>query len=806
MISKISRQANHKTILTLMKTSIVATIFTVLLFPVTTTANNINREGEPSAYREFDQYKNQRFNPLFDLGSWFGFLLPNDKEFGAFPGPMVIAQEYPLYIAKSLEKISIRNSQTQQVYNLTTAKKVIENRPGKLIQHIEFDDLTVGLTLQFIDKNTAAVVTQINNKTGAPLALSLSWQGELINQWDKEKTLNEAKAGWQPILAADVNGIDITFPEISEKWQMMFDATARYKVRRNFNTTYKLKNNAYTASKSVIIDKSLKLTSLHQYFHTAEEYARYNRINKKPFSNITHKLTGSEKRWAHYLQPTELKGSLAIKSVETLVGNWRSAAGMLKHGGVVPSTTARWFNGFWAWDSWKHAVAISRFAPELAKDNVRAMFDYQIAKTDKLRPQDEGMVIDAIFYNKDKARGGIGGNWNERNTKPPLASWAVWEIYQRSNDVSFIKEMYPKLVAYHQWWLNNRDSNQNGILEYGGSLHHLHNNQSGQIIVYLKQSAEMYATEFGCSAINGGFFKCQLAIDDVAKLAEKTEIDLPIMHAAGWESGMDNAGRFGFINDLQLKNYASNNNISVQQARKDWQIAPLLVKKGEKLVGFSINQESVDLNSFFAMEAGILAEIAALLGKHQQAKQFLSRKDHLTAYINRCMFDKDTGFYYDIEIDSKKQANANNDNCAGRPLTHRGKGPEGWSPLFANIALPEHAKLVARQMLDEEVFNSLVPFPTAAIDNPAFDSNIYWRGRVWLDQVYFAIKGLKNYGMTKQSKVLANKLVNNAKGLAGDASIRENYHPINGEQQGATNFSWSAAMLIEIIAETSNLE
>ncbi len=36
------------------------------------------------------------------------------------------------------------------------------------------------------------------------------------------------------------------------------------------------------------------------------------------------------------------------------------------------------------------------------------------------------MIIDALFYNFDEFRGGDGINWNERNSKPPLAGWAIW--------------------------------------------------------------------------------------------------------------------------------------------------------------------------------------------------------------------------------------------------------------------------------------------------------------------------------------------------------------------------------------------
>ena len=38
--------------------------------------NLIDRSGTPAAYQDFDQYGNQQYNPLFDAGSWHGFLLP----------------------------------------------------------------------------------------------------------------------------------------------------------------------------------------------------------------------------------------------------------------------------------------------------------------------------------------------------------------------------------------------------------------------------------------------------------------------------------------------------------------------------------------------------------------------------------------------------------------------------------------------------------------------------------------------------------------------------------------------------------
>ena len=111
--------------------------------------------------------------------------------------------------------------------------------------------------------------------------------------------------------------------------------------------------------------------------------------------------------------------------------NWISAAGALQHGGIVPSKSYQWFIGLWGWDSWKQATGMARFNPEAAEDNIRAHFDYQITADDPVRPQDVGTIVDCIFYNLGPERGGDSGNWNERNSKPALAAWAVYNVYRR---------------------------------------------------------------------------------------------------------------------------------------------------------------------------------------------------------------------------------------------------------------------------------------------------------------------------------------------------------------------------------------
>jgi len=103
-------------------------------------------------------------------------------------------------------------------------------------------------------------------------------------------------------------------------------------------------------------------------------------------------------------------------------------------------------------------------------------------------------------------------------------------------------------------------------------------------------------------------------------------------------------------------------------------------------------------------------------------------------------------------------------------------------------------------MLDADKFDAStkyqakgISFPTASMDNPAYEANIYWRGRVWLDQFYFGVSSLDKYGRVDDAVRIANDLFNNAEGMTGDGAIRENYNPETGAVQGASNFSWSSA-------------
>ena len=82
------------------------------------------------------------------------------------------------------------------------------------------------------------------------------------------------------------------------------------------------------------------------------------------------------------------------------------------------------------------------------------MFEFQ---------NEDGFIVDCVF------RDTLIEKHNYRDTKPPLSTWAVVNIYEKDKDLDFIKELYPKLKKYHEWWYIKRDHDQDGLCEYGST-------------------------------------------------------------------------------------------------------------------------------------------------------------------------------------------------------------------------------------------------------------------------------------------------------------------------------------------------
>ncbi len=77
-----------------------------------------------------------------------------------------------------------------------------------------------------------------------------------------------------------------------------------------------------------------------------------------------------------------------------------------------------------------------------------------------------------------------------------------------------------------------------------------------------------------------------------------------------------------------------------------------------------------------------------------------------------------------------------------------------------------------------------------------YDPRRYWRGPSWVNTTWLVTSGLRAHGYRHEAAKLDNDLVT----LMCDTGFREYFNPDTGTGHGATDFSWSAALLIDLLA------
>jgi mannosylglycerate hydrolase len=121
-------------------------------------------------------------------------------------------------------------------------------------------------------------------------------------------------------------------------------------------------------------------------------------------------------------------------------------------------------------------------------------------------------------------------------------------------------------------------------------------------------------------------------------------------------------------------------------------------------------------------------------------------------------------------------------------------------PLYGRV--PTAAQ--ARRLFDEALWASdrfgpspEAPWPvtSASKASPAFDPRRYWRGPVWVNVNWFLIRGLEQAGLSAEARQLAELTVD----LVSRSGFVEYYEPTTGEPLGARDFSWSAALTIDLL-------
>jgi len=333
-------------------------------------------------------------------------------------------------------------------------------------------------------------------------------------------------------------------------------------------------------------------------------------------------------------------------------------------------------------------------------------------------------------------------------TQPPMLAEAVWRIGERLNKAerhSWYKHMLPALVAYHQWQYRERDPHQEGL----------------------------------------------------------------VLQVHPWETGLDNTPPWmAELHEHLMPSWirfirSTHTDKLIGLFRRDLHYAPpgqrfstlealSLYDAQRRLRRKAYNTDKILRHGLFAIQDltynCILIRANALIKDMAQEIHYELPNDLLTGMHKATeslekLWDEYADTYWSRDF-----------------VTHNLiKVPSiaTLMPLYAGTISKERAATLVRQLENDQKFGLAYPVPTVPFDSPDFDPHRYWQGPAWMNTNWLIIDGLKRYGY----KDHAAALIETSLEMAEKSGLAEYFDPTTAEPLGAHSFSWTAALVVDLLRQ-----
>jgi hypothetical protein len=404
----------------------------------------------------------------------------------------------------------------------------------------------------------------------------------------------------------------------------------------------------------------------------------------------------------------------------------------------------------WLWDSCFIAIGLRHLDARRAQAEIRHL----------LRGQwDNGMVPNIIFqpgkaHRRDR---NLWRSWvnpfspnhvsTSGITQPPLLAEAVLRIGQElklPERRSWYKEVLPALIRYHEWLYADRDPHKEGLLLL------LHPYESGM------DNSPVWTSEL-------------------------RKHSMPL-----WLRLMEKA-RFGWLISLfrhdthHLKLVERTGNIEAAAA---WATLHRLRRKAyntEAILSRSVFAvEDVAFNSIFVRANECLQQIAKTAG-HQLPPELLANIGLSKMAIEE-LWDENTGLYYSRSFVSHKLIEESS--------------IASLLPLYTGTVSKNRAQELVK-IMKSTGFAPSWPVPSVPVNALGFDPYRYWQGPTWVNINWLLIDGLTRYGFGLEAKELKQKTLQ----MVAKSGFYEYFNPLNAKPAGAANFSWTAALTIDLLKD-----
>ncbi len=146
-----------------------------------------------------------------------------------------------------------------------------------------------------------------------------------------------------------------------------------------------------------------------------------------------------------------------------------------------------------------------------------------------------------------------------------------------------------------------------------------------------------------------------------------------------------------------------------------------------------------------AFSARLISKLFALVGDDASSADWMQKHREKKKLVNRFYWDKDNGFYYDIDVNTHAF-------CKVKTIA-------SYWPLLAEIATDAQAAALASHLSNPDTFGGDVPLISLARNDGDYEADgRYWRGSLWLPTAYAALKGLSLYHFDDEVQDAACKI------------------------------------------------
>ncbi len=399
----------------------------------------------------------------------------------------------------------------------------------------------------------------------------------------------------------------------------------------------------------------------------------------------------------------------------------------------------------WSWDAAFIAMGYAHYDQARAEQELRSLFEGQWTN---------GLLPHIVFNPQASAYFPGPEMWRTTNNphasqtprtsgiiQPPVHATAVLHIFRHAQDTdrarAFLADMFPRLRDWHAYLYRERDPEGTGL-------------------VYIRHPWE--SGQDNSPIWDASLQRIQPRPDEIPAYQR---VDTAIVDAADRPTSAE------YDRYIYLVKLFADRDYDEDRIRRD---CPFLI-------------QDVLFNTLLCQANRDLAEIGRILGA--DPAPFEAWAQQTAQAVESNLWDDEHGLYVDYDVVAEAPIHA-----------HVGAG---FSPLYAGIPDASRAQRMYEYLNSPSfcVLDDAACYPVPSYDRqaPGYSPNRYWRGPVWINVDWLLEQGLRGYGFDAYADKVHHAMVH----LVQQHGFFEYFNPETGQCHGTNDFSWTAALFLNLL-------